>query len=444
MELGQTEYTVRSLSAILGIVAICLTYALGARLVNRRFAAIAATLLATSPFLIWYSQETRYVTLAITTGLFSMYSFQRALSTDSLEAWLLYIIATMLALFAFVPNAFVVMGQGIYVVCSKNRSQILRWITYQIPVVVAFGSWLIITYGGLSIANIAGPVNEPHGFHVPSLNTGTPRKLSAAVIPYTFFAFTSGFSIGPSIEELHISRDPAALIEHLPSLVPLGLIFGTLFLIGLIQLYRQTHKPSFLLLWLVTPILAVLLVSATTSVAYNVRYVCAALPAYILILAAGITGLRKPAVQIGVLLVVLLANGLSLAQYYFNPRYAKADAREAARFLEAGGDSQDVILLVGSSTALRHYYKGHLRVVSWSRSDNSNRERVSKNVHELARRYDRVWFIAIRPWETDPKGNVKAVLDQSFENIKKMKLPGVAISSYVPKNSQSASPNEYQ
>ena len=34
MELGQTEFAVRSLSAIVGVAAVCLTYALGLRLVG--------------------------------------------------------------------------------------------------------------------------------------------------------------------------------------------------------------------------------------------------------------------------------------------------------------------------------------------------------------------------------------------------------------------------
>jgi hypothetical protein len=188
----------------------------------------------------------------------------------------------------------------------------------------------------------------------------------------------------------------------------------------------------------------VLAISATTDVAYNVRYVCAALPAYILFLAAGITTLSKRAIQVGVLLAVLSVNGLSLAQYYFNPRYAKADSRAAARFLESVGDTGDVILFVGNSSAWRYYYKGNLPVVNSSRLDTSNRETVGKKLQELTRRYDRLWYIAIRPWETDPKGNVKTVLGQSLENIQDMALPGVEISGYVLKNPHSASQSKYR
>jgi mannosyltransferase len=430
LELGQTEFRIRSLSAILAIAAVCLIYALGLRLVDRPFAAVVSILLATSPFLIWYSQEARYITLAITTVLLSMYLFHLAVSTNSFPAWLLYSLTTILALFAFVPNAFVVMGQGIYVLCLRQRTRILRWVAYQSGVLVVFGTWLIIVYGGLTYAKTFAPGVEPDPVEAPTLETGTARELSLAVIPYTFFTLSSGFSVGPSVEELHISRDLASLIAHLPTLVPLALFFGFLFLFGIAQVWRQ-NLLGLILPWLVFPIMGVLGISTITDVAYNVRYVCAAVPAYIFILAAGVTKLRHRALQLSVLVVLVSVNGVSLAQYYFNPRYAKADARGAARYLESAGDPRDVILLVGNSAAFRHYYKGDLPVVGWGQAENSSRETIRKNVESLTDRYDRLWFVAIRPWEADPNSNVKLVLDQSLPKLHDLALSGVEIFSYA-------------
>jgi len=59
-KLGTSEMVFRSLSTILGGIAIVLTYIVGLRLFNQRVAWIGATILATSPFLIWYSQEVRH------------------------------------------------------------------------------------------------------------------------------------------------------------------------------------------------------------------------------------------------------------------------------------------------------------------------------------------------------------------------------------------------
>ncbi len=243
MTLGHGELVVRSLATFLGAAALCLTYAVGLRLVNRRLAAVGALLLATSPFFIWYSQETRYITLAIATSLLSMYSFHGALSTGSFRSWLTYAVATTIALFSFVPNAFVVFAQGLYLLLSQRSRQSLgKWLAWQTAVGVIFGTWLLISYGGLSLVTTA-PENRSMDVKLDPtpLETGTPRELSAAVIPYTFFAFSSGFSIGPSVEELHLSRDLPALLEDLPSLAPLALFFGALSVVGVIELYRKTE-----------------------------------------------------------------------------------------------------------------------------------------------------------------------------------------------------------
>jgi uncharacterized membrane protein len=63
--LGTSEFALRSLSTVLGGITVCLAYMTALQLCNRRVAWISATLLATSPFLIWYSQEVRYVMLIL-------------------------------------------------------------------------------------------------------------------------------------------------------------------------------------------------------------------------------------------------------------------------------------------------------------------------------------------------------------------------------------------
>ena len=436
LKAGQTEFAIRSLSAFLGMAAVCLMYATGLRLFNRRVAVVSAALLATSPFFIWYSQEARYITLAISTSLVCMYSFHHALSTGTFRSWLIYALATTAALLSFITNAFAVAAQGLYLLSSKQHRgpNLRKWLAWQVLVSLVFGTWLLISYGRLSM--VASPKTGVANIELDpiALETGTPRELSAAVIPYTLFVFSSGFSMGPSVRELHISRDFSTLLDHLPVLAPLMLLFATLFVVGIVKLSRKHGDTAVLLLfWLVVPIVCVVIAAATTDVAYNVRYAAVALPAYILILATAITTFRKRTVQLIMLTAVIFVNGLSLANHYFNPRYAREDARAAARYLESAGHSRDVIVVVGNPTAFQHYYQGNLAIVSWGRPVNSHRATVNKNVQDLAQHYSRLWLVTIRPWETDPEGNVKASLDQALKNLQEMAFPGVEISSYSGK-----------
>jgi mannosyltransferase len=61
---GHSEFGVRSLSALAGILTVPVVYVLALRLADRKAALIAGTLVALSPLLIWYSQEARAYALA--------------------------------------------------------------------------------------------------------------------------------------------------------------------------------------------------------------------------------------------------------------------------------------------------------------------------------------------------------------------------------------------
>jgi uncharacterized membrane protein len=419
---GNSEFVARSIAVLLGSAAVWLMYALGVRLLDRKLAVVGALLLATSPFFIWYSQEARFITLAVVTSLLSMYAFHRAVVGGSCTDWLVYAIATTMVLLAFVANAFLVVAQGLYLVLLKHRRVVLpKWIAWQTPVGLIFGAWLLISYGGVAV----DMVHEP-----ATLQTGTPRELSPAVVPYTLLAFSSGFSMGPSVRELHISRELWMLLGHLPTLTPLTLLFGTLCVMGIVALYRETDMAVFLLLWLVIPVAGVLLMAATTDVAYNVRYACAAFPAYLFVLAGAIATLRRRVLQATVMVAVLCVNGISLANHYFNPRYAKEDTRAAARYLEAVGEAEDVIVVVGSTVGLKHYYKGGVPIVAWDSVATRDQAAIFRYVKALSNEHKRLWIVTIRPWEIDPKGQVQTTLSQWHSITRLTEFAGVEIYSY--------------
>src|SRR5205809_3615402 len=65
---GFSEVGLRSLSAVIGIATVPVAYAAATALVSRRAGLITAALVATSPFLVWYSQEARSYSLFVLTG----------------------------------------------------------------------------------------------------------------------------------------------------------------------------------------------------------------------------------------------------------------------------------------------------------------------------------------------------------------------------------------
>lgn len=95
---GSSEFGIRSLSALVGTAAIPAVYAAGKALSSRRAGLIAAALTATSPILVWYSQETRNYSLLVFLSALAFFFFAKAL-TERDHRWLwAWALASALAL----------------------------------------------------------------------------------------------------------------------------------------------------------------------------------------------------------------------------------------------------------------------------------------------------------------------------------------------------------
>jgi mannosyltransferase len=435
-----SEFALRSFSALIGGITVALAYLIGLQLGKPRAAWIGATLLATSPFLIWYSQEVRYVILMITAGLFAMYTFRLALFTQRLGWWRVYCCSLVLAVSAFVVNIFLPVAHGLYLLCSpSHRPMLRRWLICQLLLLPLFIWWAnaghVWQLGGywqaLYTKITASGEQEPSSDRIKGLSVGGSREFTAMALPYTFFAFSTGFSQGPSLRELHFSRSLATLWPHALILFILSLLYGSLLLWGFIALWRDPDLGRFLALWLAVPIVGALGVSAIIpAMAYNVRYVAMSLPAFTLIISAGIARVRRPTMQLILIAAVLCANSLSLANYYFDSRYSREDARSAARYLEAMAQPRDIIVVVGNGAPLQYYYQGTLPVVVWNRTVISNQSVLTDQLQELHAVYRHVWLVVIRLWQADPTGTAKQALEAKSNLIQHQEFPGIDIYSY--------------
>jgi uncharacterized membrane protein len=426
---GTTEWALRSLSALLGLGAIGLVYLIGLRFFDRRIALLAALLLATSPFFIWYAQEVRYITLLIVASLAMTYSFHRAVSAGGWQWWLLYGLTTALALFTFVTVLFLVLAHGFYLLRGASRRRFLKsWLASQLVIIVLFAAWFVARPG-----NRVGKLLAQRPTVVSPEQVRSRAKLPVTdlvgAIPYTFFTFSAGFSLGPSLRELHESRSLDMLLHHAPTLIALAALFGSLFVLGLARLRQERRTGLFLLLWLGAPIVGVFMAATlTTYHPYNARYVAMVLPVYLLIVALGIAAIRNSRARFGLIAAVLLVHGLSLYNYYFDSRYGREDARAAARYLEAEA-REGIILVVGHPRPLRYYYKGGLPVQTIG-ARGRNDDLLAGELRELVNRHNRLWLVEIRSWQKDPKQRVKNTLDQLAGRSEHKGFPGVDVYLY--------------
>ena len=436
MKIGSSELVLRSLSVLFGAGSVCLMYAMGLRLLNRRGAIVGTVLLATSPYFIWYSQEARYVTLMLLSSLLTMYAFHRVIIGHSIGSWLAYGTSALVAFFSFLSTLLLPVVQVLFLLGSRSRRRLLpKWVLCQLVILPVFVWWFVNGthfWGAFVEARVndqQGLVNNPRLFPF-SANFNNVR---AEVIPYTFFALNTGFSLGPSPRELYADRTLAPLVPYAPMLVILSALYGSLLISGLLAFRHQRDSGMFLALWVGVPIIAVFYIAKLLNLFYDVRYVAMVLPAYMLILAAGISRFRRVGMQLILVGAVLVIHSVALGNYYFNPRYAREDTRAAARYLESVAAARDLVLVVGTISSLPHYYNGSPRLIDF-RALNKSDQTLTERLRELNQYHDRVWLVQIRPWQTDPSGMVKAALDRAFDVGAKRHFAGIDVYAYASSN----------
>ena len=130
---------------------------------------------------------------------------------------------------------------------------------------------------------------------------------------------------------------------------------------------------------------------------------------------------------------VLTVHGVALANYYFEPRYAREDTRAAADYLETAAGPRDVFLIVGTESSLPHYYKGNLPLVDFGTLQPAEQP-LKEKLRKLSTNHDRIWLVQIRPWQVDRAGEVKAALDNAHNLFEQQHFPASIFTFIATRN----------
>lgn len=292
---GYSEVALRLPSLVAGILTVYFVVRLGELLDSKKTGIIAGLLAATNPLLIYYSQEGR--TYAMTTFLVtaSFYYFIKLLQdkNPSIRSFVLYALYTVLTIWTSYLSWFVLLAQGLYVLFKKRYDILL----IQVGAGLTLLAWLPSFISSLGIGQ--------------STRTGSPEwgqvvgGLSWKSLPLTWVKFVIG----------RIGFDHKLVY---------GLIVAVVGIFHLLALRLVQYKKKLILLvWLVPPI-ALGILTASFIPVYQYFRVMFVLPAYLLLLALGLSTLKSKR-----LLFVILTLQLGFLGYYWShERYHHEDWRE--------------------------------------------------------------------------------------------------------------------
>ena len=330
---GRSEYAMRFLSLLFGVLCVPLVYALGRRLFDRPTGLLAALLVCASPYLAWYSQEVKMYTLVTALALTTIYGLRRAVEGAGWHWWVVQVVATSLAFYAHILAALLIPVQILLYLAWWPQAR-RRW-------AAALASLACLTLPYLPLAAWQAPLAlqaRETGFHAYTLGEMAEILLNG----WTTGMLSRGWPWGP------------VLVAGLAVGGLLGGHLGGEEEGARGQLERELRNRFALLVWLVTPLLAVWLISLRQPL-FTDRYLTWTAPAFYLLAALGLASVghlggrrrraqttmpdRRPIRFLGLTAALLLAgtvlvlDGTNLWQQATVP--IKSDFRAAAAHVAA-------------------------------------------------------------------------------------------------------------
>jgi asparagine N-glycosylation enzyme membrane subunit Stt3 len=343
--IGRSEFVVRYLSIILGVLAVPAIYRLGKVVADARLGLIVAALLAVSPFHITHSQVARMYSMVTLFAIGANYFFLRLLERGRARDQLGYAVLTACGLYTHYFHAWIILAQMVFVVLARARyrAAVTRWLVALSGAGALFAPWFVVfvAAGGTTQARIAW---------IP------PTNLSD--LPLTLFAMSLGAT---------------SLVNH-PVFFLVPGAFVALALGGWLGSRQAATRAraNFLAIWFLLPIVLVFLISLDLPIAnkrsvYADRYFIGELPALLLLIALGIRALwqKRPRVTAVVALALLAAILFTLQFHFHDPADAPIDWPRSVAYLRAQADpTRDVLTIyAGVILELAYYEPGITRRV---------------------------------------------------------------------------------
>ena len=415
MRVGPTTETwARLLSALLGVLLVGILYLVSRNLAPPPVPNLAAGLLALSPFAIWHSQDARMYLLLLVLAYLAVYEFLRFLEDGSRLRLPLFILFMIGALYTHTYAVFVGVALGVELWLGRRDTPPERFRGMALTLLASSALYLPWVWVILNQARLEA------GFYKP---------ITGLTIPYTLLVFSFGYTLGPSLLQLH--RTPGVwplLLGHVP-VVLLGLLcFGGSALMGAASAPRALGRHARLVFLLVGfPLLLPIVVTLLTRIDFNARYAILALPPYLILLATGLATAR-PRFVAGVLGAAMLAlMSMSLYNHFCDTAYAKEDSRSAYQLIRDEWKPGDCVLVLGVGAAFEYYERSpvHSEAVHFD-----TRARVSRSeelLRQSSRTCRRLWFVSGREWEEDPRAQAIPTLEKFFRPVGWREVQGIRI-----------------
>jgi hypothetical protein len=353
---------------------------------------LAAFWLALSHLLIWLSQDIRnqymltlfFSMLATVILVWKLANEGRGtaepIGWKRTFFWLAYVLAATLAVYSHYYGLFILAAHGLYILGSRNGRyrRLGSWLLAGTAAALLFLPWAITVTRSLLAA---GQLSAP----------GKPEL--AQYLTEVGIALTTGFDVN--------------------GWWPRWLFVGVLAVVVLGAVSVLKKKPGWGLLlvgWLAGATLMIYLIRFSRAT-FNSFYISVAAPAWWLLFSVGLVVLWQQrwrgwrVFAVVVTLLVILANGIGLKNYYFDSGYSRSNGyRSAAAQIDAQVQPGDVFLAQFPDPVWGYYLRNSgLPTTMQPTSSRIPQAETEQALRALTETYDRIWFVpyASQFWDAD-------------------------------------------
>ncbi len=417
---GESEFGMRLLSVMFGVLTVAVVYRLGLLVGGRGTATLAGLLTALSRFHIWWSQELRMYVLAGLLGTLSLYFCLRWLGTlaraptDMRPArrWPLlvgYILSALGSLYTiFLMGAWLLVQNLVVLVALlwhrgyRRGRMLLEWAAAQLVILGGLAAWLAFAWERMPTWSVSQPVSP------------------AFVLELYTVLLTAGASV-----EIHRYLWAVAL-----PLVALAL--------GLFLLVQRTLRgeaaPQESLYWIAlvlavaVPPVIIYLSTLPRSLFYTphieARYFLPFAPAFWVLLAWAVATVgvrwRRAALAMG---AGLLISWCVVLPEHYADRYLEDELQTMVRAIASQAEPGDVVLLDSASRyPVFLYYYDRLStpqrpevVTIPQHGEALTEQEVSAWLEAQASKYERIWLAEVEVELDDPERLVHAALEERYK-----------------------------
>lgn len=419
---GESEFAARFITLIVGMLTVAVLVPFGRRLGGPWIGLLAALLLATSRFHIWWSQEMRMYALAGLLNLLALLALLRWWQSGSRRAWLAYVLAAAGALYTIYLSVVMLVAHNLWVAGMMAahwwqarqattdpqpsttawrgarsvergearagadplaaRQRVAGWIGAQVAIMALFAPWLAYALGRMSSWSVAEPVD--YGF---------VARLQATLLT------------------LGISTD---IDRVTPLMLGLVLVFG----VGVVALFRWPGSGpavALLLLTLVLPSLVIFALALPRGLFYNprveARYFLPFAPPIYALFAWALAALWRWRRVVGLVAALFVAGAwLWTLPGHYTDRYLRDDLQSMVQALRAHARPDDAVLLVSGNRypVFLYYYERGLAeprpsVAQLPRDALTlDADNVDRELRRATRDHDRVWLAWVNGPLQDP------------------------------------------